>query len=331
MTLRMLTVTFLVLVSWAANAEPVTIDTFVRAETDRTLRGQAEQIGFGTFLHFRQLAPLDNQPVIRQNQDTLYSTAIIDLSSPVTVTLPDTGGRYMSLHVVNQDHYMFVLTEPGDHVLSEEIVGTRYAGLNVRTFMDPSDPEDIVAANVAQDGLRITGGGKGPYEAPDWDLDQLRTARQALNELSKLGFDTTYAFGMPDQTKPIDHLVGAAVGWGGLPRESAYYEIASVSDTSGTPHAVTVEDAPVDAFWSITVYNAEGYIGKNKLGVYSLNNVTAKPNEDGSHTIHFGGCEDGRVNCIPIMEGWNYTARMYEPREEILNGDWVFPTPEPVE
>jgi len=104
------------------------------------LRGLAEQIGFSTFLHFRQPAPLDNQPVIRQNQDTLYSTAILDLSSPATVTLPDAGGRYMLLHVVNQDHYMFVLTEPGDHALTEEIVGTRYVGLNVRTFMDPTDP-----------------------------------------------------------------------------------------------------------------------------------------------------------------------------------------------
>ncbi len=197
--------------------------------------------------------------------------------------------------------------------------------------MDPSDPGDIAVANAAQDGLRIFGGGKGPYKAPDWDLDQLRTARQALNELSKLGFDTTYAFGMPDQTKPIDHLVGAAVGWGGLPRERAYYEIASVSDNSGRPHAVTVKNAPVDAFWSITVYNAEGYIDKNELGVYSFNNVTAKSNGDGSHTIHFGGCEDGRINCIPIMEGWNYTARMYEPRAEILEKSWVFPVPESVE
>ena len=116
-----------------------------------------------------------------------------------------------------------------------------------------------------------------------------------------------------------------------MPRESAYYEIASASDTSGRPHVVTVKDAPVDAFWSITVYNAEGYIDENELSVYSFNNVTAKPNEDRSHTIHFGGCEDGRINCIPIMEGWNYTARMYEPRAEILDRSWAFPVPESVE
>ena len=58
---------------------------------------------------------------------------------------------------------------------------------------------------------------------------------------------------------------------------------------------------------------------------YSFNNVTASPNEDGSITINFGGCEDGRVNCIPVSEGWNYVVRMYEPREEVINGIYKFP------
>ena len=88
---------------------------------------------------------------------------------------------------------------------------------------------------------------------------------------------------------------------------------------------------PVDAFWSITVYNVQGYIEGNELGSYSFNGVSAKRNDDRSYTIHFGACEDGRVNCLPITEGWNYTARLYEPREEILNGSWTFPNPVPLD
>ncbi len=94
---------------------------------------------------------------------------------------------------------------------------------------------------------------------------------------------------------------------------------------------MTVKDVPIDAFWSLTVYNADGFIDENELGTYSFNNVTARPNDDGSFTIHFGGCEDGGVNCLPIGEGRNYAARMYEPRIEILNGSWIFPVPKPVE
>ena len=87
---------------------------------------------------------------------------------------------------------------------------------------------------------------------------------------------------------------------------------------------------PLDAFWSVTVYNADGYLEPNELGRNSYNNVSAKANDDGSYTIHFGVCEDGRVNCIPITPGWNYTIRLYQPRQEILDGSWTFPAIQPV-
>ena len=62
----------------------------------------------------------------------------------------------------------------------------------------------------------------------------------------------------------------------------------------------------------------------------SYNSISAQPNEDGSFTIHFGGCEDGRINCIPVTPGWNYTIRLYLPRTEILVGSWTFPKIVPV-
>ena len=47
------------------------------------------------------------------NQDTLYTGVVLDLSKPVQLTLPEVGGRYMSMQVVNQDHYMIVESKPG--------------------------------------------------------------------------------------------------------------------------------------------------------------------------------------------------------------------------
>jgi hypothetical protein len=312
----------------------VTISNFVRAETDHMFRTNMKMGGvkIGSVTHLRAPTTPDNQPVIRMNQDTLYSATVLDLSRPVKLTLPEVGGRYMSMHVVNQDHYMFVEAQPGTYELTEEEVGTRFAYATIRTFVDINDPNDLAQAHAAQDAIELAGGGDGPFEAPDWNTDDLKAARKALNDLAVLGFDTANAFGRKDEVLPIDYLVGAAAGWGGLPQSAAFYILDSVDKNDGqTPHAITVKDVPVDAFWSITVYNADGYLEANELGVNSYNNISAQPNEDGSYTIHFGGCGDGRVNCIPISPGWNYAIRMYQPREEILDGSWHFPAIQPVD
>jgi hypothetical protein len=322
----------LLLIPTIATAENVTVDNFVRAESDTMLRGNMKTFdyGVGELRHLREPTTPDNQPVIRMNQDTLYSGAVLDLSKPATITLPDADGRYVSMHVVNQDHYMSFETEPGTYELTEGSVGSRFATVTIRTFVDPNDPKDIESAHAAQDRIEISGGGNGPFEAPEWDQEALTVARKALSDIATLGFDTSYAFGSQEETRPIDHLIGAAAGWGGLPRNAAMYLIESVDMNDGkTPYAVTVGDVPVDAFWSVTVYNADGYLEANDLGVNSYNDITAESNPDGSYTIHFGGCEGGLDNCIPITTGWNYTVRLYSPRQEIIDGSWTFPKPEP--
>jgi hypothetical protein len=86
---------------------PVTVDNFVRAETamqfDRSLEYSG---GVNQWYHLRQPAPLDQQTVIRMNRDTLYSAAIVDISDGATLTIPETGSRYVSVMVINEDHYI---------------------------------------------------------------------------------------------------------------------------------------------------------------------------------------------------------------------------------
>jgi hypothetical protein len=68
---------------------------------------------------------------------------------------------------------------------------------------------------------------------------------------------------------------------------------------------------PVDAFWSVIVYNKDGYF-EAPAETISVNNVTAKKNPDGTTTIRFGG-DPKALNYLRIMPGWNYMVRLTNP------------------
>jgi hypothetical protein len=142
--------------------------------------------------------------------------------------------------------------------------------------------------------------------------------------------DSKRMFGDVDQVDEVRHLIGTAGGYGGNPEtEAIYLNVFPEKNDGTTAYVLTVKDVPVDGFWSVTVYNPEGYFEKNNLSAYSFNNITAKKASDGSITIHFGG-DPSQPNYLPIMKGWNYTARMYRPRKEIQDGSWKFPKAIPV-
>ena len=101
--------------------------------------------------------------------------------------------------------------------------------------------------------------------------------------------------------------------------------LAGYSNDGKTIYKLVVKDVPVDGFWSISVYDDQGHFVPNPQNAYSLNSVTAKPGDDGSFAVQFGGCDGKILNCLPTPPGWNYLVRLYRPRPEILNGAWTFP------
>ena len=306
-------------------AEAVTVDNFKRVETDYYFKTLAGGGCFGKLCNERGPKPVDNQPVIRLNRDTPYSNGVFDLSKPLTITKPDTGKRFQSMVVINEDHYLKkVVYKPGKYRLTQKDIGTRYVLVAFRTFMDPNDPADMKEGQRLQDLIKTEQESPGKFEIPDWDQTQRQKLHDALLGLGPFVPTSAGMFGDRNAVDPVRHLIGTAAGWAGNPpRDALYVNAAPKANDGQVAHKLSVKDVPVDGFWSITVYNAKGFYEAPENAI-SVNNVTAKKDPDGSVTVHFGG-DPKQPNYLHIMPGWNYTVRLYQPRPEILDGKWKFP------
>lgn len=316
----------------SVSKKQVNVENFNRAETDLYFKSIVNDGGFGKLHHHRDVVSIDNQAVIRMNRDTLYSAAICDLDAgPVTVTLPEAGSRFMSMQIINEDQYtQMVKYKAGSYTLTREEMGTRYVVIAIRTLVDPANPKDIDEVHSLQDAIKIEQKSPGKFEVPDWDLESQKKIRNALLVLGSAMPDSRGMFGKKEDVDPIRFLIGSAMAWGGNPeKEATYINVTPEKNDGKTVHRLTVRDVPVDGFWSISLYNEQGYFEANPQNAYSLNNLTAKKDADGSITIQFGGCDGKVANCLPIMKGWNYIVRLYRPRPEVVKGEWKFPEAKP--
>jgi hypothetical protein len=306
----------------------VNVDNFARAETarmfDEAVLGYVDG-KLATWAHNRVPTPIEHQPVIRMNRDTLYSMALLDLSKPATVTLPETHGRYRTVMILDEDHHVdTVFHEPGTYELTNDRAATRFVAALMRIFVDPANPDDIAEVNALQDATTLDAGATGPYEHPPYDEASRKTTFEALAALGNGLDDTARMFGSRAHTDPVRHLIGTAVGWGGLPETEAFY-IIDTEPRTVAHYALTLRDVPVDGFWSMTIYDRDGFMHPNPYDSYSANNVTSVSDEDGSVTLHLAPEGDGLQNHLYVMDGWNYAFRLYRPRRVVLDGTWRLP------
>ncbi|HEY3741034.1 MAG TPA: DUF1254 domain-containing protein [Bryobacteraceae bacterium] len=140
-------------------------------------------------------------------------------------------------------------------------------------------------------------------------------------------------------TNYLARAVVARIGLGANPPEDAVYLNCSV-DAMGAAldgsrrykmHFEKAQLPPVNAFWSITVYDPAGYFISNPIGRYAIGDRDKlKFNEDGSLDLYLqesAPAESDRVNnWLPSPKGsFNLAMRLYWPRAEILNGSWTPP------
>lgn len=125
----------------------------------------------------------------------------------------------------------------------------------------------------------------------------------------------------------------AQQGLGANSPEDAIYPMTFV-DATGKPldgannytiHFDKGATPPVDEFWSITLYDPEGYQVSNVINRFALSSwMPFKYNPDGSLDLYLQNkSPDKESNWLPTPKGpFNLTMRLYAPKREALTGKW---------
>ena len=141
----------------------VTDENYALAETQVIFADYRDRIaavsgtgGTGVFLHNTNAADPNDKTVVRINFDTRYSMCLLDLKEDAVLTMPETGGRYQSAWFVTEEHYNpMAITAPGTYTLTEEMMGSRYVLIIVRTLVNMKDEKDMGVVTELQKQLKI--------------------------------------------------------------------------------------------------------------------------------------------------------------------------------
>jgi len=151
----------------------------------------------------------------------------------------------------------------------------------------------------------------------------------------RVNTDTMGVYG----TYYLKRAVIAMVGLGANLPEDAVYPL-NIGDSDGKPltgehkyllHFDKGETPPNQAFWSVTMYDAEGFQVANSLNRFAIGDRDAlKYNLDGSLDLciqHDSPGADRESNWLPSPASGTLgvTMRIYAPADSVLDGSWVPP------
>jgi hypothetical protein len=169
-----------------------------------------------------------------------------------------------------------------------------------------------------------------PAEAQKLMAWKVPTLARVVNEWS-MNTDTMGVYG----NYYLKRAIVAQLGLGANLPEDAIYPL-NIGDEAGRPldgtsnytiHFDRETLPPVDAFWSITLYDQQGYQVPNSLNRFAVSSwMPFKYNPDGSLDLYFQNQSPGadkEANWLPAPKGpFNLTMRLYAPKSDALTGKW---------
>jgi len=294
------------------------------SETDFNIKRSLAKAGINKWAHQSDVSDVKTQQVIRENQDVIYSSAVVDVRDGATFSVP-TSKTYHIIEVIDQQNYIVDVVYPGESltVTPDNLTYGNYVYLNMRIRKLPDSEGGIEATRKLQGMATIEAKSAVPYTTPDIVIDQptMESIRTALIQDVQAGKlpDTSRSQGGPYQTDPQAHLYATAYGWGGLSVEhAAYAPIANrteIKDGKASPSSITFMPPEIDydrgGFWSITTYDSEGWLARDKA---AISNSEATPNPDGSYTIRFNS--PGSPNNVDTPSPFSALLRVYVPKSK---------------
>ena len=171
---------------------------------------------------------------------------------------------------------------------------------------------------------------KGAQELMKW---KVATLARVVNSWS-MNTDTMGVYG----NYYLKRAMGAQIGLGANLPEDAIYPL-NLGDESGKPldgtnkytiHFEKGATPPVNAFWSITLYDQDGFQVGNSLNRFAVSSwMPFQYNPDGSFDLYFQNQTPGaekETNWLPAPKGsFNLCMRLHAPKSEAMTGKWNLP------
>lgn len=299
--------------------------TAVPAESELMFKNAISRAGgVNKFLHSREPATVETQLIVRSQSDMLYSHGVFDASKGLSVTMPKAMTGYHSVHLFDANHGQLGVVYAGETLeISPDDIST--TDKHIYTLMRTSTDKGVKIANQAQDLVKIIANSNTPYVGPGYDEKQLQQAKRVLaGAASIVKAKTAYANELIPGTVMLkkgadidkyNYVVASLLGWALMPNQDAYYPQLVIKESECT--TVNFPKPPVQyekgGYWSFTAYGVDGYLHNNNS---VISYYDAKPNVDGSYTVHVGNSEKCKAlgnNVDMPKKGASISLRLYRP------------------